>query len=90
MNVGGLSCRNGARALALLLLLGLVPGCGRKVKASKHAAEETPAIAPTPDNTPIPALRTPAGLVLKLEEPGPATPTPPTTPAATPSPNPTP
>ncbi len=79
-------------ALALLILAAvLASGCGRKAKAARHGTEEAAAIpVPTPDNTPIPALRTPAGLVLKLEEPGPATPTPPTTPAATPSPNPTP
>jgi len=79
-------------ALALLVLTaGLASGCGRKAKAARHGTEAAAAVpVPTPDNTPIPALRTPAGLVLKIEEPGPATPTPPTTPAATPSPNPTP
>jgi len=60
-------------------------GCGRKVKAARHRAEAAPpAAAPTPDNTPVPALRTPAGLVLKLEEPAsaptPAAPAPPPTP----------
>jgi hypothetical protein len=90
MNVGRRSVRNVARALALLTFLAApLSGCGRKTKAAKHGVDESPAPAPTPDNTPIPALRTPAGLVLKLEEPGPATPTPPNTPAATPSPNPT-
>jgi len=79
-------------ALALLIPAALLAsGCGRKAKAARHHAAEPAAIAaPTPDNTPVPALRTPAGLVLKLEEPGPATPTPPTTPAATPSPKATP
>ena len=93
MNVGVRSSRNALGALALMLLIAVThSGCGRKTKkAAKHGTEEAPAIAmPTPDNTPVPALRTPAGLVLKLEEPGPATPTPPTTPAATPSPRPTP
>jgi hypothetical protein len=91
MNVGRRSVPNLTRALALLLCLtGPLAGCGRKQKAAKHGVDESPAPAPTPDNTPVPALRTPAGLVLKLEESGPATPTPPATPAATPSPNPTP
>jgi hypothetical protein len=92
MNPGRRTCRNviGALALPMLLAVGS-SACARKTKTAKHGAEEAPAIVvPTPDNTPIPALRTPAGLVLKLEEPGPATPTPPTTPAAIPSPNPTP
>jgi len=78
-----LVCRSGRTALVVALLaIVAVPsaGCGRKGKAARHTAEETsPAAAPTPDNTPIPALRTPAGLVLKLEEPGAATPTPPAT-----------
>lgn len=48
-------------------------GCG---KGSSHAAahhgeaEVTPQAPPTPDTTPIEALRTPAGLVLKIT-PGP-------------------
>ena len=78
------------RALAVVMLLAVIaPGCSRKAKAAKHRAEEAPAIAaPTPDNTPIAALRTPAGMVLKLEEPTPATPPP--TAIATVTPNPTP
>jgi hypothetical protein len=89
MNVGGGSGRGAARALALLALLAVpLPGCGHKEKAVKHHAEEGPAISsPTPDNTPVPALRTPAGLVLKLDEPTPP-PAPATTPTAAVSPNP--
>jgi len=44
--------------------------CGRRTRAGGHAdAEVSPAAVPTPDNTPIDVLRTPAGLVLKTEEP---------------------
>jgi hypothetical protein len=58
-------------------------GCGGKSHGSGH---DEPAAAPTvppptPDTTPIEALRTPAGLVLKIENP--TTPTP--SPAPTPS-----
>lgn len=77
--------------LALAVLLAVAsPACGRKRAAKAHAGEETPAaVVPTPDNTPIDVLRTPAGLVLKTDEPTPreATPAPPsasTTPRATP------
>ncbi|MDQ6894536.1 MAG: hypothetical protein M3167_17900 [Acidobacteriota bacterium] len=84
-----LACRSGRVAFALTLLAivaGPSAGCGRKAKAARHHGEEAPPVAaPTPDNTPIPVLRTPAGLVLKLEESGPPTPTPS---AATPSPTP--
>ncbi|MFY9552967.1 MAG: hypothetical protein WAU32_17620 [Thermoanaerobaculia bacterium] len=62
-------------------------GCGGKSHGKGHAAHEaTPAApAPTPDTTPIEALRTPAGLVLKLESattPAPSAPSPAPTPAA--------
>lgn len=91
MSYGRRSGRNVVLAIALLMSFAAVSGCSRKAKAAKHGAEGAPVMAaPTPDNTPVPALRTPAGLVLKLEEPGTPTPTPPTTPAATPSPKPTP
>ena len=69
--------------LALALLAALSPAaCGRKSRANGHAAHRaTPAPAPpTPDTTPIEALRTPAGLVLKIGEPTPQTPTTPTPP----------
>ena len=47
------------------------PGCGSHAKEGHHAAEKaTPAPAPpTPDTTPIEALRTPAGMVLRLDAP---------------------
>jgi hypothetical protein len=57
-------------------------GCGSEAGGSRHAAERpTPAPAPpTPDTTPIEALRTPAGLALRIDvssTPAPAaTPTP--------------
>ncbi|HWZ85542.1 MAG TPA: hypothetical protein VN032_05025 [Thermoanaerobaculia bacterium] len=48
-------------------------GCGSKAPEGHHAAEKAaPAPAsPTPDTTPIEALRTPAGMVLKLDAPTP-------------------
>ena len=65
----------------LLCVLGgavLVEGCSRKPHSAhateSHAPEPPP---PTPDTTPIPALRTPAGLVLGVEgTPAPPEPTP--------------
>jgi len=77
-----------AKRFAWLLLVaavcGLGPGCS-KAKHSEHAtrarAAESP--PPTPDTTPVAALRTPAGLVLGVEgTPAPAVPTPATTGAA--------
>jgi len=46
-------------------------GCGNHAKEGRHAAEKaTPAPAPpTPDTTPIESLRTPAGMVLRLDAP---------------------
>jgi hypothetical protein len=60
-----------------ILLVAAVQGCGSKAHEPGHGAESaTPAPAPpTPDTTPIEALRTPAGMVLKLDAPTP-TPTP--------------
>ena len=59
-------------------------GCSRGHRAEhsqEHVAPEPP--PPTPDTTPIPALRTPAGLVLGVEgTPAPAPPSP----AASPTP----
>jgi hypothetical protein len=62
--------RRSASWLVLAAALALVaPGCGGKKTGRTHAAEETPVPAvPTPDNTPIDVLRTPAGLVLKTED----------------------
>ena len=55
--------------LALAVVGLAAAACGGKPHASGHeAAAATPAPAPpTPDTTPIEALRTPAGLVLKIE-----------------------
>jgi len=73
MNVGHRSRRALLMASAgLLLLIAGSPACGRKPRARRHAESEVPAAAePTPDNTPIDVLRTPAGMVLKLDEPTP-------------------
>jgi hypothetical protein len=70
-----------ARFLAAFSIAGAIiaAGCGGGHGEGHHAAEKaTPAPAPpTPDTTPFEALRTPAGMVIKLEAP---------TPAVTPSP----
>ena len=52
--------------------------CGSPASESHHVAEKaTPAPAPpTPDTTPFESLRTPAGMVIRLDEPTP-TPAPP-------------
>ena len=75
-------------ALLALLLAGcaLAAGCSKRPRAAHathadapHAPEPPP---PTPDTTPIAILRTPAGLVLSVEE----TPLPPAAgPTATPA-----
>ena len=56
-----------------IALAALMAGCGSKTHKVGHGAESaTPAPAPpTPDTTPIEALRTPAGMVLKLDAPTP-------------------
>jgi hypothetical protein len=57
-------------------------GCRRGAREPRHAAaQQTPALEPTPDTTPIELLKTPAGLVLRPEQPS-ATPSP----AAAPTP----
>jgi hypothetical protein len=63
--------------VALLTAVALLSGCGGKHEAASHETEAAvPAPAPpTPDTTPVVALRTPAGLVLKPGE-APASPTP--------------
>ena len=66
-------------------------GCGGKAQNKGHGAHEAAATTPppTPDTTPIDALRTPAGLVLKIEPattPLPAGSAPAPTPAPTPAP----
>ncbi len=70
-------------ASAMILCLAAAGGCGRESHHPAHGAEKAapePA-PPTPDTTPIEALRTPAGLVLKFDAP---------TPVPSPSPAPTP
>ena len=63
----------------------LAASCGSKSRAAGHTESmTTPAPAPpTPDTTPIEALRTPAGLALKIDA---ATPPPAVSPAPSPSP----
>lgn len=63
--------------LVCLLAFAAAAGCSRKPHdthaAESHAPEPPP---PTPDTTPIPILRTPAGLVLGVEgTPAPPEPT---------------
>ncbi len=66
----------------LVLLLGacsavLLAGCRHGTRTQKHAPQSAVTqVPPTPDTTPVEALRTPAGLVLKLEEAPSVTPTP--------------
>jgi hypothetical protein len=74
-------------AVAVFAALSLAStGCGGKPHGTdSHGSPETTAPPPpTPDTTPIEALRTPAGLVLKIDAGTP------TAPAATPSPSPAP
>ena len=64
--------------LSLVLLGAFAPACSRKPHAAGHATEShaPEAAPPTPDTTPIPILRTPAGLVLGVEgTPAPPEPT---------------
>jgi hypothetical protein len=71
----------------LIALAGLAAGCGGKSPREAHGGSEqtTPQALPTPDTTPIEALRTPAGLALKTEVTAPpATPAPTASPAVTP------
>ncbi|HKA37200.1 MAG TPA: hypothetical protein VKH43_10305 [Thermoanaerobaculia bacterium] len=73
-------------AAFLVLAACAAGGCGGKKHAREghgQAAPATVAAAPTPDTTPIEALRTPAGLVLKTN----ATPVP-VTPSPSPQPSP--
>jgi hypothetical protein len=65
--------------LAPVLLLAFSAACGGSHEAASHEAKagavEQP--VPTPDTTPVKALRTPAGLVLKPgEAPSAVTPAP--------------
>ncbi len=86
MKVGDRSGRALILVGALIVMAAGFPGCSRKPRARRHAETETPpAAVPTPDNTPIDVLRTPSGLVLKLDEPTPL-PGKDVTPAPSPSP----
>ena len=71
--------------LVLAVSVSLAAGCGgKKTDRSHHggpAATRAPA-PPTPDTTPIEVLRTPAGLVLKID----VSPTPGVSPSPTPKP----
>lgn len=74
-------------AVILIALAGLGMGCGGKSPREAHGGSEqsTPRTSPTPDTTPIEALRTPAGLALKSEvTPTSATPSPSASPSVTP------
>ena len=56
------------RFLFLVLTgVGLVAGCGGGAHKQEHPASQAgvSVLAPTPDTTPVEALRTPAGLILK-------------------------
>ena len=64
--------------LLVVLSCALATGCSRKPHAGAHGTEShAPELPPpTPDTTPIPVLRTPAGLVLGVEgTPAPPEPT---------------
>ena len=77
---------------AALAACTLAAACGGGEHSERHAVEKaTPAPAPpTPDTTPIEPLRTPAGLVLKINEPTTVPPamTPAVSPAASAAPSP--
>jgi hypothetical protein len=70
----------------LLIVAACLAGCGSRPKdrgAHGQSAPPAEAAPPTPDNTPVEALRTPAGLVLKTSEtPPPVTPSPSPSPGA--------
>ena len=76
--------------LLLCTFMGAGLACGTKKKASHRDGATAAAANPTPDNTPIAALRTPAGwLLVKAERTAAAaTPTPSAAPAPSPNPKP--
>ena len=79
--------RGAGYLLVVLAAAGI--GCGHKDRASSHHEKAAAAPAPpTPDNTPIAVLRTPAGWLLVKAEPTapPATPTPAVAAAVNPKP----
>jgi len=60
--------RMSCRTVLVLVVLTIVSGACSKRHPARHSGgegEAAAAMAPTPDNTPVEALRTPAGLVLK-------------------------
>ena len=72
-------------ASAMILCFAAAGGCGRESHHPAHGGAEKAApepAPPTPDTTPIEALRTPAGLVLKID--GAQTPAPSLTPTPAP------
>jgi hypothetical protein len=87
MNLGSRSRRTLFLAGSLFAIAVLGSSCGRRTHTSASAHGDTSPTAapvPTPDNTPIDVLRTPAGLALKTEDPTHAPghePTPATSPA---------
>jgi hypothetical protein len=62
--------RSSRLGAVLLTAVALSVACGGKHETPSHETEAaTPApVPPTPDTTPVVALRTPAGLVLKAGE----------------------
>jgi hypothetical protein len=82
MNRPGIVVRLVAVGLGVAVL-SLAAGCRGESREAQHAEAATPAPAPpTPDTTPIEALRTPAGFALGLQE---ATPAPPAEPTPSPA-----
>jgi hypothetical protein len=86
----GALLRLGQTAALVLVATGLAAsGCGSKAAGKERHAQAAPApeaARPTPDTTPIEALRTPAGLILKPGETPPAvTPAPSASPAELPT-----
>jgi hypothetical protein len=74
-------------AALLIVAVCAASACGRKKRTGESHGQESPAAAavPTPDTTPIEALRTPAGLALKTGgTPVPVTPSPSVSPASQP------
>jgi hypothetical protein len=69
------------RILAVVAFCSLGVGCSRGHRAAHpEVSPVAEPASPTPDTTPVAALRTPAGLVLGIEgTPAPAAPTPATT-----------
>jgi hypothetical protein len=64
--------------LAPVLFLVFFTACGGSHESASHGAkaEGSQQPVPTPDTTPVKALRTPAGMVLKAEAPAAVTPAP--------------